>query len=62
MLKTIKQEIDEQKEYLKENYKDENNITKMTKKHNEILQEIIDKNEDIQTLLELRKQVRSEIW
>lgn len=59
MLKAIEQEIKEQKEYLKENYKDENNIYKMGKKDKQILENIIDKNEDIQILLELRKQVRS---
>lgn len=61
MLKAIEQEIDEQKEYLKENYKDENNIYKMGKKDKQILENIIANNENIQVLLELREKVRGNI-
>lgn len=61
MLKAIEQEIKEQKEYLKENYKDENNIYKMGKKDKQILENIIANNENIQVLLELREKVRGNI-
>ena len=62
MLKAISQELEEQKETLKENYKYDNKLTRLSKKHNDILEEIFANDENIQVLLELREKVRGNVW
>lgn len=62
MLKALSQEIEEQIEELKARYKRENNINRMSKKHNEKLEEVIETDNYMQELVEVRKQVRGKVW
>jgi len=55
ILKAIRQEIDEQKAFLTDEYKSENNIKRITKNHIESLNNYINKNQYIKDLNKLYK-------
>lgn len=62
MLNAIGIVMDELEEELKAEYKKQNNITRITKKHKDPLENYISSNEKMQELIELRTQVRGKVW
>lgn len=62
MLKAISQVMDKLIEDIKIDYKNNNNISRLTKKHKENIEKMLENNEDMQILKELRKNVRGNVW
>ena len=62
MLKAIYMLTDEIKENVTSKYKSENNIARLTKKHKENIDKMLENNEDMQILNELEKNVKGNIW
>lgn len=62
MLKAIDILTNELTENATSKYKSENNIARLTKKHKENIDKMLENNEDMQILKELRKNVRGNVW
>ena len=62
MLKAVGVLLDNKKEEIKENYKTENNIKRITEAKRKELEKIIEKNKRIKKLKKLRDEIRGNIY
>lgn len=62
MLGVIRNIMDDRIEELKEQYKKQNNINRMTAKHKEIFEKIVENDEKMKEYLEIRDEVRGKVW
>lgn len=62
MLGVIYELLEDRKAILKDNFKEEKGISRLTKKYQDELQKVIDNDDEMNLYLKLRDEIRGKVW